>query len=119
MTPLDDLNISLSEGGFESNLDVDINDDDDLFEQGILMEDSETDDLISELEASIDFDQILSTLPENLTVDFPPNFVASMFCFVASMLLPCCFHVELGCLCGSTYSVITRITCKIGTDEWK
>ena len=81
LTPLDDFDLSLLESGFESNLDVlvPINDDDDLFEQGILMEDSETDDLVSEQEANIDFDQILSTLPENLAVDFPPNFVASMF----------------------------------------
>ena len=50
LTPLDDLDISLLEDGFESNLDVLvlINDDDDLFEQGILMEDSEPDVLISE-----------------------------------------------------------------------
>ena len=34
--------------------------------------------MISEQEASIDFDQILSTLTENLIVDFRPKFIASM-----------------------------------------
>ena len=65
LTPLDDLDSSILESGFESNLNVLvlINDYDDLFKQGILMEDSETDHLISEQEASIDFHQILSILP--------------------------------------------------------
>ena len=103
MTPLDDLVISLLESGFESNLDVLVpvkDDGDDLFEQGILMEDSEADDLISEQEAGIKFDQILSTLPENLGVDFLPNFVASMFFKM----------IEENCLVDPDWDTIERLS---------